>query len=287
FSLIRDEWPNAVARLAQDEKEFEDMTFDETVPQSFEAICEWGYLHHMANNRDMARGFVLLYRPTDPVFVKRDIRNSVEVNIRFQGFLGDHNLKPLGNWRGTPDTIHKAVQYLRLQSGPFPELMEGQVSCIENIKRFVFRHILDPEDAAAAIRAFDMVDDSISFQRRVFTKASGITNAGKTAPFHRFWRVTTKLDLGRKTAEGRAERCNHLLFSPGDFVDVTARVDIANIRSTGNVPSVKVFLAPLAVVQLCKQEEVAEVSVSHRIWGPLNLPDVAIGHGSGDVERFF
>ncbi|KAI0066308.1 hypothetical protein BV25DRAFT_1797647, partial [Artomyces pyxidatus] len=293
--LVRDGWPNAVARLWQDVKEYGDMSFYESVPSTFEDLCRWAYLFLRTRNHDVAKGFVFLYRPENPSVLPG---NGAEVVIRFQGFIGQCNLKPLGNWKGhvsyplrhvitefhvcpivrTPDTAHRAVHYLELKPGPFITEMEAQVSCVEKIRTFVFRELLSTEDAAVAERGNgEGKTDLLSFQRRVFTKVQNGSDTlpsvldplddpdGVVASMHRFWRVTEKIGLGRKLSNGHVERCSHLVFGSGDFVDVTARIEIANVQTEHGVPTVKVFLSPVTVVQLCKAKNVQEVRAATRL----------------------
>ncbi|KAI0062395.1 hypothetical protein BV25DRAFT_1915946 [Artomyces pyxidatus] len=266
--LVRDSWPQMVARLAQDDKEFNDMSSQETVPATFESLCEWVYVYELIRSRDLGRRYRFLHQPGNTLSLSGSDGRGREVTIRFQGFLGQHNLKPLGNWRGELRNAHKAVQFVELGCGPFIDQMESQISCVANIKKLVFRDVLNPQDASAALPESTNVDRTLSFQRRVFTKiVSGNDSTPsvlsimddptrQAASVSKFWRVTTKIAFGRKTIEGRVERCNHRAFSPGDFIDVTARIDIANVRTKYDVNTLKVFLAPITIVQLCKAEDV-------------------------------
>ncbi|KAI0067145.1 hypothetical protein BV25DRAFT_1835452 [Artomyces pyxidatus] len=279
--LIRDRWPNSIARIAQDVKEFEDMGFHETVPATFEALCRWAYVVIPTDRGESARGYALLYQPADPSVIATSRGRGVEVLIRFQGFLGQSNLKPLGNWKGrvhqltpssrTPDSAHKALQFIELKGGPFTAQMGAQISCVERLRTFIFRQLLTTEDVALAERTARPIGDSISLQRRVFTKVHDGPESppsvltvmddpnGLAARISRFWRVTSKLEFGKKTPTGSVERCNQLEFVSGDFVDVFARVDITNAHTEHGVPTVKVFLTPMSVVRLCGAGDVAEV----------------------------
>ncbi|KAI0062087.1 hypothetical protein BV25DRAFT_1916378 [Artomyces pyxidatus] len=269
--LVRDDWPNAIARLAQDIKEYPEMSTQETVPATFESICDWAYVFYRAHRQDLVRSHVLLSKPNTPALNMPEIQCIEEVNIRFQGFLGQHNLKVFGSWNGNSvHNVHKAVQFLEITSGPFKAQMVDQIVCVDNIRRLVIREILPPQDAAATIRLMPPPGESLSFQRRVFKKIQNGSHyppsvltaiddpTGQTASFARQWRVTSKIALGRKVATGKVERCSPLVFSYGDFVDVTARVDIANVTTENDVPTVKVFFAPVTVIQLCKADDVPE-----------------------------
>ncbi|KAI0067112.1 hypothetical protein BV25DRAFT_1785538, partial [Artomyces pyxidatus] len=238
--LVRDRWPNAVARLGQDTKEFGDMTFHELVPSSFEELCRWAYVHLRTRGQDTGRGLIFLYQPLDPSIPPSMSVNGTEVIVRFQGFLGQCNLKALGNWKGRVFNSLLAVQYVELKAGPFVDQMAAQIGCVENIRKCVFRALLTTDDAAAAERSSEVSEVGISFQRRVFTKVQSGPDAphsvltmmddpnGQASLVSRFWRVTEKIELGRKLLTGRVERCSPLVFGYGDFVDVAARIEIAN-----------------------------------------------------------
>ncbi|KAI0054357.1 hypothetical protein BV25DRAFT_1769545, partial [Artomyces pyxidatus] len=204
------------------------------VPNTFEALCQWAYVHYVNQGRDLNRRHLFLHQPVNPAAVLRTARTGPEVNIRFQGFLGQCNLKPLGNWRGTLTSAHRAVQFLQLVSGPFTAQMKDQVCCVDNIKNLVLREILTNVDPEEGPLTFDGSKTTLSFQRRVFTRSefppSLLTYmddpSGTAGAMHKQWRVTNRIAFGRKMDDGGIERCSHHLFNPGDFIDVTARIDI-------------------------------------------------------------
>ncbi|KAI0063885.1 hypothetical protein BV25DRAFT_1914943 [Artomyces pyxidatus] len=294
--LIRDAWPDAVGRLAQDKKEFLAMMFHETVPPTFEELCEWAYVHHLARTtNDFGRRFMFLHHPGYTAAATGAHVGGTEITIRFQGFLGQHNLKTFGNWHGDGRSAHRAVQFMELGCGPFVTQMVHQVACIENIKKFVFREILSGQDADTAVRTSAGTDNFLSFQRRVFTKIRDGPNAppsvltplddptGEAAAVSQNWRVTSKISFGKKTADGGVQRCSYHILGPGDFVDVTARIDIASVHTEYNVPTIKVFLAPITIVQMCRAEDVPQVMGVEVVSQALDTDTTGHGGSSGGI----
>lgn len=72
------------------------------------------------------------------------------------------------------------------------------------------------------------------------------------------WRVTEKLELGRRSADGTVVPCSHVIFTPGDFVDVAVAVDISYKGRSG----VSVQLSMIQIVQMTPASETGVVSRS-------------------------
>ncbi|KAI0059790.1 hypothetical protein BV25DRAFT_1782880, partial [Artomyces pyxidatus] len=259
--LVRDMWPAHVGRMCHDTVEFDAMTDAEKVPGSFEDLCDWAYVIHDTESPDHSRQFILLYQPSALGLVASNYSNPVEVCIRFQGFLSTHNLSALGNWNGDETSAPKAIQFLNIVAGRFPEVFAPQKDVVQDMRTFLTRALLYEErDMSVVDSLANEKDDKIYFQRRVFKKVLGQGTdlpsilTGVDDPYGRAdavidsWRVVEKIAFGRQTADGRLERCNPLIFRSGDFVDVSAKVDIINIRTKRGVPTIAVHMAPVRVI---------------------------------------
>lgn len=71
------------------------------------------------------------------------------------------------------------------------------------------------------------------------------------------WRVTEKIRLGRRLANGSSVCSSHVVFTAGDYVDIAALVDISYRGNKG----VSVQFSMTEVVQLTSASDVA-VSLS-------------------------
>ncbi|KAI0057502.1 hypothetical protein BV25DRAFT_1920092 [Artomyces pyxidatus] len=259
--LVRDQWPGSVARTAADELAYQQLTHQHVVPCTYEDMCEWAYVWHDARSHNFSRQFRLLHHPT-PTYDQMNLRH-VEITFRFQGFLGKHNLKTLGNWNGNPERAYRASQSIELHGGHFPEVFSAQFHAFEHVKTLVHRALLSEDELFHMLSDIgDNTEQRIAFDRRVFTKVFN------PATIVDQWRITEKLALGRRLADGTIERCNQFIFARGDFVDVAAAVDIANVKTYRGIPGVSIQLCPRHVVQLCKAADVPTI---------LNVPaDIAL-----------
>lgn len=73
------------------------------------------------------------------------------------------------------------------------------------------------------------------------------------------WRLDTSAVFGRRSSAGTLRACSPLTFSVGDFVDVTAILDIATITKNGQNKS-KVHFGFTSLIQLCAANRVELVS---------------------------
>lgn len=87
-------WPQELPLLVPRTTPVDLMLGKEFVPHSLEKLMEWAYVRRIYNN-DPRRRYVLVYSPTP------DTDGTVErVCIRFQGFVQNTDMRPLGNWNG-------------------------------------------------------------------------------------------------------------------------------------------------------------------------------------------
>lgn len=73
------------------------------------------------------------------------------------------------------------------------------------------------------------------------------------------WRLDGSTAFGRRTNAGSVRACSPLIYTTGDFVDVTAVLDIATLMKNGLTKS-KVHLSFTRVIQLCPADKVPSVS---------------------------
>ncbi|KAI0056636.1 hypothetical protein BV25DRAFT_1813589, partial [Artomyces pyxidatus] len=270
--LVRDLWPGARARLSQDSVDFEDMSRQQIVPHNFDGICEWAYLYQNMRTHDYAHQYQLLYQPTDPT-VHISQYTPVEVVIRFQGFLGAHDLRVLGNWNGYVSFLaYRATQKLTLCAGPLPGIFKPQFEACKNIEKLILRQLFGGEEGYISVGMCDNMETFLAMERRVFTKIYHRSSAppsvltvaddttGQAALINDEWRVTEKLACGKRVHGGGVERCNPHTFSVGDFVDVAAKVEVGNVKVIHGRPSVAIQLKPNHIIQLCPASEISAVS---------------------------
>lgn len=68
------------------------------------------------------------------------------------------------------------------------------------------------------------------------------------------WAVSSRVQIGRMTGEGKIARCAHYLIRPGDFVEAIITFDIATY-GTGNERACQVHLALEQLVQIESRKE--------------------------------
>lgn len=73
------------------------------------------------------------------------------------------------------------------------------------------------------------------------------------------WIVTERLPIGKKVEGQKYVRCNPLILSNGDFVDVAVELDIATSRNANGVTANRVHLSMQHVIQLVTAQDVSKV----------------------------
>lgn len=72
------------------------------------------------------------------------------------------------------------------------------------------------------------------------------------------WRLDASTAFGRRIPGGSVRVCSPLVYSAGDFMDITAILDIATITKNGVTKS-KIHLGFTRVIQLCQADKVSSV----------------------------
>lgn len=75
------------------------------------------------------------------------------------------------------------------------------------------------------------------------------------------WTPTSPVPYGRKLPDGSIKRCSPAIFNRGDFVDVTAAIDIASIGRSPKDRKTNVHFSFTRVVRLLTGDELTEVSI--------------------------
>lgn len=181
---------------------------------------------------------------------------------------------------------HRARQHLTVGGLSCQRAMDAQIQSMNNIRHLVYSSLRYEEERA-------IFNGRLTFQNVVFTKVSCIRPiflsysanymvkvnhaapekcvmlesddpTGKAAQIKDTWIVTRKVKTGQRTDDGRLVPMCGLLIRPGDFVDVTATVDIVTTHSA-NGRQLRVFLAMQSVIRLKKGK--AAITVSERYQG--------------------
>ena len=78
------------------------------------------------------------------------------------------------------------------------------------------------------------------------------------------WLVTDKVQVGRRTNEGRLVRCSPLMIQKGDFVDISVVADIATFCSSGEQGG-KVHFSLEQVIQLAEARRTEVRTLAHSL----------------------
>ena len=76
------------------------------------------------------------------------------------------------------------------------------------------------------------------------------------------WLVTDKVQVGRRTTDGRLVRCSPLMIQKGDFVDISVVADIATFCASGEQGG-KVHFSLEQVIQLAEARRTEVRNVAH------------------------
>ncbi|KAJ3474764.1 hypothetical protein NLI96_g12268 [Meripilus lineatus] len=187
----------------------------------------------------------------------------MQVSLRVQGFVERATLATLGNWQGSETHAPKAIQSVLLGpgtegSGAFAEQKTG----IALVKTF----ILDRIGGRVGNETFTKSEpDKVMLQRRVFTRVRegeeyielkrSEDPSGDAAKIRSHWAVSTRMEIGRRTTDGKIVRCPSYLIRPGDFVEAIVVFDIATYGAgKGTGCQVHLALEQLVQIQPRKQE---------------------------------
>ena len=90
--LVKDNWIKELPKFVKENKALQQLTTEEKMPTHEPEIARWCYVGRNRESVEKSQRYALMYL-VDPGFPLRDI-----VQLRFQGFVEQVNLKPLGTW---------------------------------------------------------------------------------------------------------------------------------------------------------------------------------------------
>ncbi|KAH9852994.1 hypothetical protein C2E23DRAFT_859609 [Lenzites betulinus] len=267
-------WPNNLGR--SDSGPFAEMQLEDDwryVPESYEGLCDSLLVVKKGDDDgDVAwSSRALVHHPQVlPIDMRAQMRPFVVV---LQGFLGDFNISPLGNWDNLTSLLrrdrsaHAAVQYVTLESGggagiPF----NAQVDVLNNLRAFIRAKVgaeLDEE------REGERDMDHIVLERSVFTKvrpsgtqapavrlSTASDPGGKAMKLAKVWRVDHVIQTGARQENGQTMAIVPTALRRGDFVEVSVFAEIQYGRRQRRTGSVVRF-AMKEVVRLWSAEDAA------------------------------
>ncbi|KAH9847123.1 hypothetical protein C2E23DRAFT_863605 [Lenzites betulinus] len=264
-SIVPVLWPGDLGRTQSGgfELQVEDRSW-RYVPETFEEMCDWAVVVKQGEEESsMWSTRALVHHPlTLPPTMRSQLR---PVMIVLQGFLGDFNISPLGNWDKRDRSVPGALQFVTLESGGVEDVFGAQVRALQHLRAFIRAKVgaeLDEEPSD--------LGDALMLERSVFTKvrpsgtqlpAIRLSNAsdpgGRARKLGVDWRVDHVIQTGARRANGQNMGVAPTSLRRGDFVEVSVFAEIQfgrRHRRTGSV----IKFAMKEVVRLWTAED-AEV----------------------------
>lgn len=87
------------------------------------------------------------------------------------------------------------------------------------------------------------------------------SDGARLASISNRWAPSPPTPYGRKMPDGSIKKCSPAVFNRGDFVDVTAAIDIASIGRSVRERKTNVHFSFTRVVRLLTANEMTEVSL--------------------------
>ncbi|KAI0826346.1 hypothetical protein BC629DRAFT_72836 [Irpex lacteus] len=219
---LRSRWPGNIALTGMPAQ-----TVVPGVPALLEDLDTWAYI---GSPNGPGKGRQLFYRLPVP-----NPQNTapIPVTIRLYGYVKDHCLTPLGDWRGREDKIASAARWLELGDGGYSEVFAAQMAAVDRIRRYV-AYCVRAKTAIVPLR-------TLRVQQRLFTKVRdgeypattlqvGDDPEGLARKVQDTWVVTCSIEMSKRTADGTFALASGLSFNVGDFVEVEAAVEVIVYR---------------------------------------------------------
>ncbi|EIM87304.1 uncharacterized protein STEHIDRAFT_156285 [Stereum hirsutum FP-91666 SS1] len=110
LGLIRDSYPQKIARTNSEPLEWSDMPREMYMPGDFDALFEWVKLQEIPHSTDPTRKFDVVHVPRP--FSELSLRppSLQRMTVRIFGVIGNLNLMDLGNWDRTEGGVPKAMK---------------------------------------------------------------------------------------------------------------------------------------------------------------------------------
>ncbi|KAJ3483433.1 hypothetical protein NLI96_g6318 [Meripilus lineatus] len=249
-SLVKEKWGEELGYLlgATDVGSSEEQDW---VPREEGDLESWGFLGRKLGSHDRTRRHALMY-------IDSGVSTSrTQVSLRVQGFVERASLATLGNWQGSESHAPKAIQSLLLGPGKqSAAAFAEQNKAIALVKDFIKDRIGYPVGEASSRKSDS---EKLFLQRRVFTRVRegdeyiellrSEDPSGDAAKIRSRWAVSTRMEIGRRTRDGKIVRCASYLIRPGDFVEAIVVFDIATY-GTGKGSGCQVHLGLEQLVQI-------------------------------------
>lgn len=189
LGLVRDSYPQEIARNASEHTEWPDLPKEACIPLDFDGLFDWAKLQEITYSADSTRKWEVVHIPRsledEPSIGRTPLRR---VTVRLFGVIGNLNLMDLGNWDRylwlsictTPGLLiifsifpssyrtetgaAKAMQFLSLRAGPFQHEFDIQQATLANLRRMIFRLLGEHEPSN------NYKTDEMFLHRRVFSK---------------------------------------------------------------------------------------------------------------------
>ncbi|KAJ3551909.1 hypothetical protein NM688_g4437 [Phlebia brevispora] len=246
--LVHSSWSKSLPVLAKDEQRISSLTGSDLVPVDSTHMHDWCYLYWDPDEHERARRWKLLYTVEEG---EEALTERREVLLRFQGFLDSVRVNGTGN-QTAHIPPHKVIQDLSITAGSDEHAFAAQIHAVQLIRN----RICDAFDCPHA----EIKADRLYFMRRVYKKVeSGIDvkhtlstrmdPAQLSATVGSQWTVNSELRLGYQTESRKLISCGDQRFRKGDFVDVTAGVDVVRWKDAGETHC-QVYLNLRRLIQL-------------------------------------
>ncbi|KAH7904133.1 hypothetical protein BJ138DRAFT_1107083 [Hygrophoropsis aurantiaca] len=135
--LVRDSWPKGIGSLDGENISLASLEDWQKVPATYSEICSWAQVARDPSSHERRRDNIIVYsnRPSSEELT------LFPISIRIQGFLEGCCLQRLGNWRGDPSNVHKAVHSLVLRSNGDERTWAPIHSAIAHLRQLVQRQL--------------------------------------------------------------------------------------------------------------------------------------------------
>ncbi|KAH7907429.1 hypothetical protein BJ138DRAFT_1014509, partial [Hygrophoropsis aurantiaca] len=210
-------WPKGIGNLDGERLSIASLEPWQKVPSTYAEICTWAQLARDPTSPEKRRENIIIYcnPPTaDPLTL-------FPISIRVQGFLESCCLRPLGNWKGLPESECFTIFLIML------------ITCLR-----CQRKSDDP------VTALSIADDPNQCYPTI-------------APD---WCLADRLQIGRRLENGNRAACSHMILMPGDFIDVGLTFDVVRQKQKDGSTSFKIHLGFSHVLQLASAEVLSKVS---------------------------
>ncbi|EIW58456.1 uncharacterized protein TRAVEDRAFT_47612 [Trametes versicolor FP-101664 SS1] len=232
------------------------------VPHDYDGLCSWMLVNRTDEGVRATHPYVLLYSPTVCPVKGEDVR----VVLRFHGVVESLNISPTGNYNGRKEAAPRAVQFLSLTGSSWNLPFDDQRRSLENIRAYVGTVLnCTVEDTTRR-------PGTIYFQRLVFTKVrrdapSAVKSAlvygddphGWASAIQNDWVVGHKIFTALYDEQGKPTKKPYTIIRVGDFVEVSASVDIIKYRKRSGWATE----ARLSVQQVIRVADKATVEMAH------------------------